>query len=160
MYMYIKNIFIWSQRRSNVLPNRHGRQTELQQCNTAFFYLVFFFWRGLPLPKNSNLTPKNQWGLHVHYCNKTFFSKLARKMHANWEKNPENKVFLYHQTSISYISGKGILCYSKNVGRWLHVYINMEKKVHAEKSHTAMLIIINDYSTSGYNDNSLKKCEF
>lgn len=50
------------------------------------------------------------------------------------EKKTENKVFLYHQTSISYISGKGILRYSKNVGGWLHVYINMGKKVHAEKS--------------------------
>lgn len=133
MYMNIKNIFIWTQKRSNVLPTRRGRQTELQQCNTAFF-LFFFFGRGLPLPKNSNLTQKNQGGLHVHYCNKTFFSNLARKMHANWKKNPENKVFLYHQTSISYISGKGILRYSKNVGGWLHVYINMGKKVHAEKS--------------------------
>lgn len=42
MYMNIKNIFIWTQRRSNVLPTRRGRQTELQQCNTAFFFIFFF----------------------------------------------------------------------------------------------------------------------
>lgn len=41
------------------------------------------------------------------------------------EKNPENKVFPYHQTLVFYIGGKGILRHSENVGGWLHVYKNV-----------------------------------